>query len=417
MRKSSLLNLLMFIFSVLGAAAAYIFGEVLLLYLAYMPCWLQCGIYLMLVSGICCLVMFISEMIRPGGYLLRHRREFKQTAAKATLIMLPAALVLGIVTQLLYGLAGLQKNERPDFQGTMIVCDISGSMYENDPQKDAVKAIAEYIDSVPLGEYLGVILYNHLPYTIREYTVLKTEDERTELKDLLSAYVVYDGSTDIQSALMSAFTQMQSIDDKEWPGLILLFSDGLSNVDYTQLQRASLSDADNPKTSIPVNTIYYASSSEGGYQMSSIAQITGGTYFYMGVDGGKESLRDAFKHSRSIFSISKLHLLQSYLGLSRTLPARIILQALFLSLWGIFTGVLVVVFLNNNRLIRHYLYVKVGVSILIGILFTVLTVASANYEMPARAALAAGMCIMFLPTYSWDNTGDRNGVQRLYSAR
>ena len=418
MRKSSPLNLLMLILSVLGAAVAYILGEMLLLYVAYLPYWLQCGVYLLFVSGICCSVMFISEMIRTGGYLLKHRQEFKQTAGKAVMIMLPAALALGIATQLLYGLVGLQKFEKPDFQGTMIVCDISGSMNENDPHLEAVKAITEYIDSVPLGEYLGVTLYNQMPYTIREYKVLRSEDERTKLKNLIYLNVVYEGNTDIQSALLTSFAQMRLVDDKDWPGLVLLFSDGLSYIDYAQLQKASHGDAGNPKSSIPVNTIYYASSSLGGYQMSSIAQMTGGTYFYMGVDSDEITLRNAFKHSRSIFSIEKPHLLQSYYGLSRTSPVRIILQTLFLAIWAIFTGVLVVVFLNNNRLIKHYLFVKVGVSILIGILFSVLMVVSdTDYVLPARAVLAVGMCIMYLPTYSWDNMGDINGVQRLYSAR
>ena len=418
MRKSSPLNLFMLILSVLGAIAAYILGEMLLLYVAYLPYWLQCGIYLLFVSGICCLVMFISEMIRPGGYLLKHRQEFKQTAGKAAMIMLPAALALGIVTQLLYGLIGMQKSEKPDFQGTMIVCDISGSMFENDPNQDAVKAITEYIDSVPLGEYLGVTLFNQMPNTIREYAVLKTEEERTELKDFISSNVVYEGNTDIQSALMASFAQMRLIEDKDWPGLVLLFSDGLSYMDYAQLQKASLGDVEDPKTSIPVNTIYYASTPLGGYQMSTIAQKTGGAYFYIGVDSDEIALRDVFTHSRSIFTGEKPHLLQPYYGVSRTSPLRIILQILFLAIWGIFTGVLVVVFLNNNKLIRHYLYAKIVVSFVFAVIFAVLMIASgADNRMTPMALLAAGMCITYVPTYTWDNMGVMDGTQSLYSAR
>lgn len=417
MRKSSLLNPLMLMISVLGAAAAYISGELLLLFASNLPYWLQCGLYLLLMAGICCLTMFLSEMIHTGGYLLRHRREFKQTAGKAVLIMLPAALLLGIVTQLLYGLVGVQKNSRPNFQGTMIVCDISGSMYENDPEMEAVKAIVDYIGGVPLGEYLGVTLYNDTPQTIRKYSVLRTEQERTDLMNLISSTVAYDGGTEIQPALMDAFEQMRAIEKKEWPGLIMLFSDGLSEVDYAQLQEASLGDANSPKSSIPVNTIYYASTEEGGIQMQTIAEITGGTYFYMGIDSKEVALRDAFKYSRSIFTVKELHLLRSDSGLFRNAPVRIILQALLLSVWGIFIGVLVVVFLNNNRLIRHYLYGKIGLSVIFGILFAVLMTMDGNLERLARVALVAGMCLMFLPTYSWDNAGDGNGVHGLYSAR
>ena len=418
MRKSLPLNLLMLVLSIAGAAVTYVLGELLLLYVAYLPYWLQCGIYLLFVSAICCAVMFLSEMIRSGGYLLRHRQEFRQTAGKAVLIMLPAALVLGIVTQLLYGLIGLQKSDNPDFRGTMIVCDISGSMSENDPSQDAVKAITEYVDTVPLGEYLGVTLFNQMPNTIREYSVLKTEDERTKLKDLISSNMVYDGNTDIQSALMDSFSQMRLIEDKDWPGLIMLFSDGLSYMDYGQLQNASIGDVDDLKTSIPVNTIYYSSTPLGGYQMSTIAQMTGGAYFYIGVDGDEIALRDAFTHSRSIFKVENPHLLKPYYGASRTSPLRIILQILFLAIWGIFTGVLVVIFLNNNRLIKHYLYAKIAISLVLAGIFAVLMITSgAVNRMTAMALLAAGMCFMYVPTYTWDNTGATNGSQSLYSAR
>ena len=418
MRKALPLNLLMLILSAAGAVGAYVLGEMLLLYVAYLPYWLQCGIYLLFVSAIVCLVMFLSEMIHSGGYLYRHRQEFKQTAGKVILVMLPAAFVLGVITQLLYSLIGLESFEKPDFKGTMIVCDISDSMNENDPGQDAVKAVMKYIDSVPLGEYLGVTLFNQMPNPIREYSALKTEDERAKLKDIITSDMVYDGGTDIQSALMASFDQMRTIKEKEWPGLILLFSDGLSDIDYSQLQSACVGDAENPKTSIPVNTIYYSSMPIGGYQMSMIAQKTGGAYFYLGVNSDEIALRDAFTHSRSIFKIEKPHLLQPYYGASRSSPIRIILQILFLAIWGIFIGILEIVFLNNNRLIKHYLYAKIAVSLVFAGIFTIMLITSgAANGMGAMLLLVAGFCIIFIPTYVWDNTGATNGTQSLYSAR
>lgn len=419
MYKSSSLNPVMLILSFFGAIATYILGEALLLYVSYLPYWLQCGIYLLFVSAICCVIMFFSEIISSGGYLLKYKREFKQTAFKAIVIVLPLALVLGIVTQFLYGLTGSRKAERPDFQGTMIVCDVSGSMIENDPQRDAVKAIIQYINSVPLGEYLGVIVFNEVPYVIREYAILGTEAERAELTDLIGSKVGYGGNTDIQSALMVAFEQMRSTGDEDWPGLVLLFSDGLSYVNYVQLQRQSLGALDKPRTSIPVNTVYYASGPFGGYQMSMIAQKTGGTYFYVGTDCDETTLRDVFSHSRSIFAVAKPHLLQSYYGSSRTSFLRIILQILILSIWGIFTGVLVVVFLNNKRLIKHYLYTKVAVSIVFAIIFTVLLTAASGNDNRATAMvlLTAGMCIIYVPTYAWDSSEEIDGIQGLYRAR
>jgi Ca-activated chloride channel family protein len=395
----------MLILSVAGTIAAYVIGEALLIYVTYLPYWLQCGAYMLFIAAVCCAVMLISEAVNSGNYILKRRQEFKLTCAKAAAITLPAALVLGIVFQLLYGLVGLTKAVNPDFNGTMIVCDISGSMLENDPERDAVEAILSYIDTVPTGEYLGVTVFNETPYAIREYAPLNSDSERETLKETIRETVDYGGGTDIQSALLTSFEQMRASENKNWPGLILLFSDGLSGIDYSELQAAALGDIDNAKNRIPVNTIYYSGLPVGGYQMSSIAQKTGGTYFYMGADSEDLKLRDVFTHSRSIFTVEKPHLLQSYFGAARDSALRIILQVLFLSLLLFFTGILVVVFLNNNRLIKHYLIPKAVVSIIVAVTFTLILVKTeTDAGAAARILLAAGFCLMYLPTYSWDNS-------------
>jgi Ca-activated chloride channel family protein len=403
MRKNSALNVLLLLLSLVGAAAAFIFGEALLGYVAYLPYWVQCGVYLLFVTLVGCLVMFVSETIHTGQYTLKQRKEFKQTALKAALIFLPAAVALGMLTQFLYGLVSLSGDENPDFQGTMIVCDVSGSMMENDPDRDAVTAVQSYLDTVPKGEYVGIIAFSDQAVSVREYAPLLEDDEREELKALAEQNMTYYGGTDIQSALIAAIDEMRTLEDKDWPGLIMLFSDGQSVVDYDQLLEASLGDDEDVKQRIPVNTIYYASDPLGGYQMSTIAQKTGGAYFYMGLEQDGVSLRDAFTHSRSLVTVEQPHLIQSYFGPMREAPVRILLQGLFLVLWGVFSGVLVVVFLNNNRLIPHYLYVKIGVSVAAGVALTLILLTSdADMGMTARAVLAVSMCTLYLPTYRWD---------------
>jgi hypothetical protein len=169
MWKASSINMLMLSLSVIGAVTAYIVGESLLMYAAYLPYWLQCGIYLLFETVVCCAVMAISETIHSGGYILKRRELFRQTCSKAAAFLLPSAFILGAVTQLLYGLAGLSKSVTPDFQGTMIVCDISGSMSDNDPGKNAVEAMLSYVRTVPLNENLGVIIFNDAPSLMRTY--------------------------------------------------------------------------------------------------------------------------------------------------------------------------------------------------------------------------------------------------------
>ena len=411
MRKKSALNIAMLLVSLLGVGAVYGLGEALLGFMTYLPFWLQCGIYLLFVIIICCLTMIIAESIHSGGYILKHKKEFGPTILKAMAIFLPAAFALGALTQLGYGVISLPSEAKPKFQGTMLVCDISDSMNENDPgiaadgEPEAKKGLLSYIDEVPLGEYLGVSLFNGDLVPIREYTLLEDEQEREELKDAIEEKFKYDGSTNTPEALIDAIKQIRGIGDPNWPGLIILFSDGQSNygIPYDTLVPLSVGDIDNPKNRIPVNTIYYSRSPYGGYEMSTIAQKTGGEYYYMGMDQEDVSLRNVFRHSRNIFKIEKPNLIQPYYGVARTSPLRIALQIIFITMWGLLSGILVIIFLNNNKLFKHFLLPKIIISLVFAAAFAVIMMhPSSNAGVIARILLAVNMCAIYLPTYRWD---------------
>ena len=405
MRKQSALNGVMLLLSIIGAVAAFLFGEALLIYVSYLPFWIQCGIYLLFVMSVCCLVMILSEKIRTGYYLLKHRREFGLTAGKAALIFLPAALAIGIITQILYSWGGISLNTNPRFQGTMIVCDVSGSMQENDPYMDTVESMVSYIETVPLDEHIGVILFNDMSYNLREYSPLESEEEREGLIQLIYDEMYYYGGTDIEGALLSAFAEMRELDDPSWPGLVLLFSDGLSDINYDRIRSASIGNASNSRNRIPVNTIYFSQSVLSGYQMNTIAEITGGQYYHLGVGGDPSELRNAFSKSRAEFNFqTDRHLIKSSTWSESNIIIRAVIRIVLLSAWGVFSGIFVVVFLNNNRLFKHFLVAKIVVSIICAIAFTII-LQNMNTDFGSRIGrglLAAGMCVMYLPTYRWD---------------
>jgi hypothetical protein len=368
----------------------------------------QCGVYLLFVMAVCCVVMVISEKIHTGNYLLKHRREFGLTAGKATLIFLPAALILGIVTQLLYGLVGTGVIFNQRFQGTMIVCDISGSMTGNDPNMDTIEAMVSYIDTVPLDEYLGIMLFNHDTNRIREYAPLVDEEEREELKARLYNEVEYSGGTNIDSALLGAIGEMRAIENQNWPGLILFFSDGGRGdctISYDQIRSASMGKSGKAQECIPVNAIYYSTSPMSGSHMSLLAQETGGQYIHVGVGDDVSALRGVFSRSRSEFRWgSNQHLIKHNVGPESKTAIKVILRALFLALWCALSGIYIVLFMNNSRLIKHFLVPRIIISVICGAAFAIILL---NYDssqggMAARALLSAGMCVVYLPTYRWD---------------
>ena len=413
MRKQSSLNVLLFFLSIAGAAAAFLFGEILLRYISFLPYWIQCGLYLLFVMAVCCVVMILSEKIKTGDYLLKHRTEFGMTAGKAALIFLPAALLLGIVTQLLYSWSGFSISRGADFQGTMIVCDISDSMNDNDPHKDTVEAMVSYIDTIPLDEYLGIVVFNDQVDVLRRYSPLKDEREREDLKQMLRDEIYYSGTTDMDAALQTAIREMRaSVTKDNWPGLVLLFSDGLPSypIDYRALNRASEGDSRNARNRIPINTIgYYADLwllTADDSELRRIADETGGEYIRISVGGDAAALRDAFSRSRSEFKWgdNEQHLIK-YNKISDT-TLKVILRALFLTLWGVLSGLFIVLFLNNSNLLKHFLIPKIIIAVVCGVAFTAIMQMQTAYNDAigaiARAVLALDVCVMYLPTYRWD---------------
>jgi hypothetical protein len=160
---------------------------------------------------------------------------------------------------------------------------------------------------------------------------------------------------------------------------------------------------DDDSSMIPVNTIYFSKSQMGGSQMSMIAQKTGGKYYYLDDSFDEVSMRDAFTHSRAIFKADSPHLLQRYVGTARRSPVRVVLQVLFLGIWGALTSVAVLIFLNNNRLLKSFVLSRVIISFVCAIIFAIILILpEGDVGMPARALLALSMCVMFLPTYRWN---------------
>jgi len=103
-----------------------------------------------------------------------------------------------------------------------------------------------------------------------------------------------------------------------------------------------------------------------------------------------------------VFSSRSAHLLLRVEGVGRDNVVRIVLQSILLSLWGIATGIAVVLFLNNSRLVKSFLVPRIIVSIVIAAVFAVvMALADMDYSMAARALFATSTCLLYLPTYTW----------------
>jgi len=405
MTKKSTLNILLLLFSLVAAVVVFFAGEGLLRLLSSMPFILQCAIYLAFVMVILFAAIFLSEKISTGYYIPRGRISFSSTCAKAAPWFIAAAFAVGLITQLIYGvIVTTGTRDTPNFRGTLVVSDISGSMSWNDPQYISVDAMVEYIEAVPLGEYFGLIIYNHVSITLREYSILETDEERYELIEEVRQ-IHYNGGTNTYAALMDAFAQIRNIPEDDWPGLILLLSDGDAPMNWNSLAYASRGDRSNHRNAIPVSAIFFGDPNHSGAdKMLRVAETTGGAFSLLELSAVDDGFEDLFSRARADFEHRRPHLLMEYFGPGSNSVLRIISQILLLAVWGIFIGVAVVVFLNNMRLKTAFLLPRVIVSLLAAVAFAFvvnITNPYLDFGFVARGIFALAICLLYLPTYSW----------------
>ena len=401
MYREKNVNVPLLLFSLAGYIAAFVLNELLFTFLSPMPYAVQAGLYMTFAALICGAAILASETAASGGYVWQWREKFAKDSLRAWLLFLPIAFLVGLATQFLYGFAGVRIFDQTiEFQGTYLICDISGSMRQNDPSRSAVEAMCAYIDEIPDGEYVGVALYNEEVDVLRRYKRLEADDERGALKEAIKEKAVYEGGTDTHSALMEAIGDIRAVPG-DHPGMILLFSDGLCDINFNAIQRAARGDS--AAAEIPVNTVYYASAPFGGYQLSNVSKVTGGVFNYLDTAHTAEG---AFSKSRASYAVEKIFLLGLAYGSKRNSPVRIFLQALFIAVWCVALGILAVAMLDNRNLIRDFLYFRIITSILTGVAYAILMVYTPYGGVPlVRLIPALGMVTLIMPTYRLHSGG------------
>ncbi|MCL2664745.1 MAG: VWA domain-containing protein, partial [Defluviitaleaceae bacterium] len=203
MIKDKTVNVPLLLIGLFGCGLAFLLGELLLRFISQLSFIFQAGLFMVFAALMCGMVIMVSETLASGGYVQHWRGRFSKDSLRAWLIFIPIAFIIGFGTQFLYNFAGRGKEVSiEDFQGTFLVCDISGSMNSNDPNYEALKALVSYLGDVEIGEHLGVILYESNVHLIYPYKPLASEAERSELVNYIETErMSYYGGTNTQDAL------------------------------------------------------------------------------------------------------------------------------------------------------------------------------------------------------------------------
>jgi Ca-activated chloride channel family protein len=241
-----------------------------------------------------------------GVYLLMQRRR-KAYAVRFTNLSLLREVVgkqPGLrrhvpAVLFLVGLAGLLLSlARPTLvlavprsgADVMLVIDVSGSMAATDLQPTrlgaATTAARQFIDSLPDGARVGVVSFSQ-----GANVVAPLSEDRSRADNAL-ARLTPQGGTAIGDGLNAALTQLGQRPADSTPGLVVLLSDGESNMGQAPMSVADLAQ----QQGVQVDTVGIGQRGAQTYinrqpvgldetTLKSIASTTGGEYFYAADSG------------------------------------------------------------------------------------------------------------------------------------
>ncbi|MBH5318392.1 VWA domain-containing protein [Paenibacillus sp. GSMTC-2017] len=267
------INMLLLLFSLIGATIGFAISEVVMLTLPEAwPSYVAVGLYfgiLALCIGLSCL---IAEMISPKLNGHSWRQRYMDLSWK---LLLPATLVslfvIGGALQFVFGL---------DFGGTkkvrdiVLVIDNSGSMTETDPNNDRYKAAKGLIAEMNKEKRVAIVTFADASELYMPFVSAGTVEEKNKIYEVMDSITATEGGTNYSAALQTALDVIKEKQFAERGTMAILLSDGFSESDIT----AQINEFQNQN--IALHTIGLKIGNDQGVALlQDIADSTGGRYY------------------------------------------------------------------------------------------------------------------------------------------
>ncbi|RJE89639.1 VWA domain-containing protein [Paenibacillus sp. 1011MAR3C5] len=291
------INMLLLLFSLIGAAVGFAIGEVVLRALPETwPSYVIIGVYfgiLALSVGLFCL---IAELMSPSLNGHSWRQRYTDLSWK---LLVPATLVLlfvvGGALQFVYGLefGGTKK-----IRDIVLVIDNSGSMTETDPNNDRYKAAKSLIAEMDKDKRVAIVSFANSAQLIQPMVNVGASSQKSAVYDVIDAIEPTEEGTNFYSALTEALRVIQA----DRGTMVIFMSDGFSDSNITEQMDQFRSKG------IALHTIgLKIGYDQGTLLLRDMAESTGGTYYDVEQSDG---LSTAFRSiyltidNRSLLSIN-----------------------------------------------------------------------------------------------------------------
>lgn len=330
---------LMVLFSLLGGAVGFAIGELVLSQLegSLSPILLM-AIYFGQFAFVVGLFIFLAEIISPDlngiGWRTRYTGQGWMWLIPATFVMLFAAAAL---MQFVYGL-DFGKNQRA--QNLVLVMDVSESMIQTDPDRESFQAAKDLVQRMDKDMKTAIITFNEESSILQPLISLRDQGAKDQVIASLEGFGKYEGQTNIGLALGEAVKQIQSETDPKRKSVVILLSDGYSDVDLPATLAPFHSDR------IAIHTVGMSlASTDGERLLQSISDQTGGSY--NNVENAK-SLTGVFDQIYQ--EQQQRHLVGERYGEAADSAVYAVLRILFLALIGTLLGLSLGIIFDNRHL-------------------------------------------------------------------
>jgi Ca-activated chloride channel family protein len=270
------INPLLLLFSVIGGTAGFLTGEAVLAWgEGSVPNVLLIGMYFgqlaLWVGLLCLLAEFISPELNGKGWRLRYARDGWKLLIPATFVLL---CIAGIGLQFIYGLY-FGKHQPP--QDILMAIDISESMTKTDPSRESFKAAKQLVHRLEPDKRTAIITFNNEASILQPLTSVNEQSMKDGVIAKLDSFGPPTGGTDIGAALQKSMEQVDAAKGDQRKSMVILISDGYSNVDLEQALAPYKSNQ------IAINTVGMNEADEQGNDLlKQIATKTGGTFHKAG---------------------------------------------------------------------------------------------------------------------------------------
>ena len=203
----------------------------------------------------------------------------KKIMAVIISMILAVSLVCGAIPAFAAGTAGNHYN-------VVLVVDGSGSMTWTDSQNWRYEAINQFVGLLSQqGNCLGAVVFDHEIQVSMDLSAISSRSDKKAITDAIENYEVDKyGDTNIGLALESAVDMLQTGGDSNLPSVIVLLSDGNTDLDEAEAVEVSLeqkADAiDKARDrNIPIYTVCLnEDGSANTSELKQIADATGGNF-------------------------------------------------------------------------------------------------------------------------------------------